>query len=190
MQAGNLPGSLLLEFQKQSGKAPLYFLIPFIVSGSCYLLPCMRHLSNWRIQDSSNSSSVYLILSRPLCTLGIIFILFVWWEAWIHCSYPLPHTIVNSDNLNASNVNYLKSTHVLSIYNFPGGIVVKNLPINVGDKKVRYHSWVGKISWRRKWQPIPAFLLGQSHGQGSLVGYSPRSCKESDMIDQACTFSI
>ena len=33
-------------------------------------------------------------------------------------------------------------------------------------------SLVGKILWRRKWQPIPVFLPGKSHGQGSLVGYS------------------
>ena len=33
--------------------------------------------------------------------------------------------------------------------------------------------WVWKIPWRRKWQPTPVFLPGKSHGQGSLVGYSP-----------------
>ena len=33
--------------------------------------------------------------------------------------------------------------------------------------------WVGKIPWRRKWQPTLVFLLGKSHGQRSLVGYSP-----------------
>ena len=32
----------------------------------------------------------------------------------------------------------------------------------------------------RKWQPTPLFLPGESHGQGSLVGYSPWDCKESD----------
>ena len=32
---------------------------------------------------------------------------------------------------------------------------------------------VGIGPWRRKWQPTPAFLLGESHGQRSLVGYSP-----------------
>ena len=32
--------------------------------------------------------------------------------------------------------------------------------------------WVGKISWRRKWQPTPVFLPGKSHGWRSLVGYS------------------
>jgi len=33
-------------------------------------------------------------------------------------------------------------------------------------------SWLG-ISWSRKWQPTPVFLLGKSHGQRSLVGDSP-----------------
>ena len=34
-------------------------------------------------------------------------------------------------------------------------------------------SWVRKIPWRREWQPTPVFLPGESHGQRSLVGYSP-----------------
>ena len=33
-----------------------------------------------------------------------------------------------------------------------------------------FDPWVGKIPWRRKWQPSPAFLPGKSHGQRSLVG--------------------
>ena len=37
--------------------------------------------------------------------------------------------------------------------------------------------WVGKIPWRRKWQPTPLFLPGKSHGQRSLEGYSPRGRK-------------
>ena len=41
--------------------------------------------------------------------------------------------------------------------------------------------WVGKIPWRRKWQPIPVFLPEKSHGQRSLAGYSPWGRKESDM---------
>ena len=40
--------------------------------------------------------------------------------------------------------------------------------------------WVGKIPWRRAWQPTPAFLPGDSHGQRSLVGYSPQGGKELD----------
>ena len=36
-----------------------------------------------------------------------------------------------------------------------------------------FHPWIGKILWRRKWQPTPVFLPGKSHGQRSLAGYSP-----------------
>ena len=32
-----------------------------------------------------------------------------------------------------------------------------------------------------------SFLPGESHGQRSLVGYSPWGCKESDMPEHACT---
>ena len=38
--------------------------------------------------------------------------------------------------------------------------------------------WAGKIVWRRKWQPTPVLLPGKSHGQRSLVSYSPRGHKE------------
>jgi len=42
--------------------------------------------------------------------------------------------------------------------------VVKNLPADEGDKRFEFHPWVGKIPWRRKWQPTPVFLPGKSHG--------------------------
>ena len=44
-----------------------------------------------------------------------------------------------------------------------------------------FNPWVRKIPWSRKWQPGPVFLHGESHGQRSLVGYSPWSRKELDM---------
>ena len=34
-------------------------------------------------------------------------------------------------------------------------------------------TWVREIPWRRKWQPIPVFLTGKSHGLGSLMDCSP-----------------
>ena len=43
---------------------------------------------------------------------------------------------------------------------------------------------VGKIPWRRKWQSTPVLLLGKSHGQRSLIGYSPWGHKESDMTER------
>ena len=33
------------------------------------------------------------------------------------------------------------------------------------------------------WQPTPVFLPGKSHGQRSLVGYSPKDRKESDTTE-------
>ena len=36
---------------------------------------------------------------------------------------------------------------------------------------------------RRKWQPTPVFLPGESHGLRSLLGYSPLDCEESDMTE-------
>ena len=44
----------------------------------------------------------------------------------------------------------------------------------------RFDPWVGEIPWRRKWQSTPVLLPGKSHGQRSLVGYSPWGHKESD----------
>ena len=40
-------------------------------------------------------------------------------------------------------------------------------------RRHRFDPWVGMILWRRKWQPKPVFLPRKSHGQRSLVGYSP-----------------
>ena len=57
---------------------------------------------------------------------------------------------------------------------------VKNPPANAGDVKDA-GSVPGKIPWRRKWQPTPVFLPGQSHGQRS---YSLWGHKESDMTEE------
>ena len=67
---------------------------------------------------------------------------------------------------------------------FPGGSEVKNLPANAGDSGLIHGS--GRFPWKRKWQPTPVFLPGKSHGQRSLVGYSPWSCKESYTTTSFC----
>ena len=38
--------------------------------------------------------------------------------------------------------------------------------------------------WRRQWHPTPVLLLGKSHGQRTLVGFSPWGHEESDMTEQ------
>ena len=54
-------------------------------------------------------------------------------------------------------------------------------------RRCRFHPWVGKIPWRRKWQPTPVFLPGDSHGQRSPAGYSPWGRKKSDTPECAHT---
>ena len=44
-------------------------------------------------------------------------------------------------------------------------------------RKSQFSSWVGKISWRRKWQPTPVFLPGKFHGWRSLASYSTWGCR-------------
>ena len=46
-----------------------------------------------------------------------------------------------------------------------------------------FDPWVGKIFWRRSWQPTPVFLPRESHGQRSLQGCSPWGRKESDTTE-------
>ena len=47
---------------------------------------------------------------------------------------------------------------------------VKNLP---QCRRPGFDPWVGKIPWKREWQPTPVFLPGEFHGQRSLAGNSP-----------------
>ena len=47
-------------------------------------------------------------------------------------------------------------------------------------RRCGFDPWVGKIPWRRKWEPTPVFSLGKSHEQTILAGYSPWGSQESD----------
>ena len=64
----------------------------------------------------------------------------------------------------------------------PGGLQ------SMGLLRVR-HNWLTSFSlsafmhWRRKWQPTPVFLPGESHGRRSLVGCSPWGRTESDTTE-------
>ena len=64
----------------------------------------------------------------------------------------------------------------------PGG------PQSMGSLRVG-HDWATSLSlftfmhWRRKWQPIPVFLPGESQGRGSLVGCRLWGSPESDMTE-------
>ena len=52
--------------------------------------------------------------------------------------------------------------------------MIKNPSANLGDMRFRFDPWVRKIPWRREQLPTPVLLPGESHGQRSQAGYSPR----------------
>ena len=66
-------------------------------------------------------------------------------------------------------------TRVYIILVFPGGSVGKEW-----CRRRWSHPWVGRIPWRRAWQPIPVELPGESHGQRNLERHSPWGRKKSD----------
>ena len=51
----------------------------------------------------------------------------------------------------------------------------------------QFNPWVGKIPWRRKWQPIPVFLPRKFHGQRSWRAAVCGVAKESDTTEQLST---
>ena len=65
----------------------------------------------------------------------------------------------------------------------PSGV----LPASLQCRRPGFDPWVRKITWRRKCQPSPGFLPGESHGQRRLAGYSPWGCKESDTTERLHT---
>ena len=70
------------------------------------------------------------------------------------------------------------------------GLMAQRLRICPQCRRLRRHRFnpcVGKMSWRRKSQPTPAFLPGESHGQRSLAGYSLWVHKELDMTKRLST---
>ena len=80
-----------------------------------------------------------------------------------------------------SNKNY-SMLKLSSILRELGGLDSKESACNAGDPGSIPGS--GRFPWRRKWQPTPIFLLGKSHGQRSLVDYSPWGHKESDTTER------
>ena len=91
--------------------------------------------------------------------------------------------------LGKRNPNRPKCLNTISIQRQIKGIKLQKLPLPKwysGEESTcqcrshwrpRFCSWVGKIHWRRKWQPAPGFLTGIFHGQKSLTDYSHRVTK-------------
>ena len=63
-------------------------------------------------------------------------------------------------------------------------LVAQTVKCPLARQETQVRSLVWKDPRRRKWQPTAVLLPSKSHGQRSLVGYSPWGTKESDMTEQ------
>ena len=61
---------------------------------------------------------------------------------------------------------HLPSVLVGSKRSFPSGSDGKRICLQC--RRPGFDPWVGRIPWRREWQPTPVFLPGETHGQRSL----------------------
>ena len=65
--------------------------------------------------------------------------------------------------------------------------MVKNPPAMRRHKRREFDLWIGKISWRRGWQPTAVFLPGEPQAR-SMEGYSPWGCRVGhDWATDTCT---
>ena len=71
-------------------------------------------------------------------------------------------------------------------------LVAQRWRICLQCRRPGFNPWIKKIPWRTAWQPTTMFLPGESHGQRSLAGCSPRLGKDLDMTERlthTCFFS-
>ena len=102
-------------------------------------------------------------------------------EYWSGVPLPSPSVWTHWNHSSDTHLNHLGPVYCFS--GFPSGASGKELTCQCRRHMRRgFDPWVWKTPWRRAWQPTLVFLHGESHRQRSLAGYSPRGCKESEMI--------
>ena len=73
--------------------------------------------------------------------------------------------------------NYVKKNLFHLTHDCPS-LVAQTINKHFTCRRSRFDFWVGKIPWRRAWQPTPVSWPGEVHGQRSLVGYIPLDTTE------------
>ena len=104
-------------------------------------------------KDSSRYLGFFVVIEVYLIVLELLIYI---------CIYT--HTYIN------------RHTHTHT-HDFPIGSAVKNPPAMQDPQDTQVQSLGWEDPWRRKWQPTPVLLSGESHGQRSLAGYSSWSQK-------------
>ena len=130
------------------------------------------------LYDCLPSSFVFLFLVSSYRNLGCWFEIFFYNTNWHELKCVPPKFI--SKILTPTHFNTL--AWKIPWTEEPGRLQ------SMGSQRVG-HDWATSLSlftlihWRRKWQPTPVFLPGESQGRGSLVGCRLWGCTESDTTE-------
>ena len=134
--------------------------------------------------DSVNTSLLISTDHHEHTLLGILFSRYV----LIHSVQPNPSTtgltgrklVCVSQDSEAGSSRAARGG-LQGCVGFPGGSGDRETTPQ--GRRLGFDPRVGKIPWRRTWQPTPVFWSGESHGQ-RLEGYSPWGRKQSDTTER------
>ena len=145
-------------------------------------------LNEWTIKKEAQNFSVYLKREKGYFWIHLFSVLVIYLLVYnIFWVLPVQHKRMACTHPFHS-LNKLRSGSIEC--GFPGGTSGKEPAFQCRRcKRHGFNPWAGKIPWRRKWQPTPVFLLGKSHEQRSLAGYSPWDSKESDTTERLTRLS-
>ena len=116
-------------------------------------------MSRFRSKFSSNQSPSLVSLKTEYCHQDLspqLFQYFSMGGTFIFC--PFPSSFSSSGSLRVGKFPML-----------PGWLSGKESACQ--SRRHEFDPWVRKIPWRRKWQPTPIFLPGESRRQRSLAGF-------------------
>ena len=162
-----------LSWQPASLGSPRSLTEPGVLQGSA-ICPTRDSSSGRSLLHSSlGTGFVTHLHSKDSCCPLLFLLLF------LHSFPAKPHSSI----FFPENTRNLTPGHPIPKAICVGHICIR-LPRRLSGKESAYqcrrpgfNSWVWKILWGGKWQLTPAFLPGKSHGQRSLVGYSPQGHK-------------
>ena len=129
----------------------LSFVIGAIVTGSKFEVPPSHTPVDFRLLFCGAAGSTTVVSESQNCTKG---------------------TLKRNTALSSSQGTCPSSS--LRLFSLPSEGLITSLMVQTvrslpAMQETQADPWVGKSPWRRKWQPTPVFLPGESHGQRSLA---------------------
>ena len=111
-------------------------------------------------------------------------------QVWAHLNWlEWDHPLLSSEKVASLPWRYgsfgAYMVLFVCLFVFNASLVAQQWKIHLqfrSHRRRRFDPWVGKIIWRRAWQPSPVFLPGESHGQRGPADYSPQGSKESEWL--------